>query len=62
MVIRIEIFFKKSQLIPFFVAVSSANWEAVYDIRVNLESKDHPLTLVYKAAIAQNTGEVCYSG
>ncbi|KAE9388349.1 hypothetical protein BT96DRAFT_927146 [Gymnopus androsaceus JB14] len=38
-------------------AVSSANWEAVYDIRVNLESKDHPLTLVYKAAIAQNTGE-----
>ncbi|KAJ4482994.1 hypothetical protein C8J55DRAFT_511211 [Lentinula edodes] len=38
-------------------AVFSANWEAVYDIRVNLESKDHPLTLVYKAAIVQNTGE-----
>ncbi|KAJ3849109.1 hypothetical protein EV368DRAFT_47976 [Lentinula lateritia] len=38
-------------------AVFSANWEAVYDIRVNVESKDHPLTLVYKAAIVQNTGE-----
>ncbi|KAH7867733.1 uncharacterized protein C8R40DRAFT_1242021 [Lentinula edodes] len=38
-------------------AVFSANWEAIYDIRVNVESKDHPLTLVYKAAIVQNTGE-----
>ncbi|KAJ4487644.1 hypothetical protein J3R30DRAFT_3430068 [Lentinula aciculospora] len=38
-------------------AVFSANWEAVYDIRVNLESKDHPLTLIYKASIVQNTGE-----
>ncbi|KAF9077130.1 hypothetical protein BDP27DRAFT_1413583 [Rhodocollybia butyracea] len=38
-------------------AVTSANWEAVYDIRVNLESKDSPVTLLYKAAITQNTGE-----
>ncbi|KAJ3796169.1 hypothetical protein GGU11DRAFT_832904, partial [Lentinula aff. detonsa] len=38
-------------------AVFSANWEAIYDIRVNLESKDHPLTLIYKASIVQNTGE-----
>ncbi|KIK59443.1 hypothetical protein GYMLUDRAFT_245135 [Collybiopsis luxurians FD-317 M1] len=38
-------------------AVSSANWEAVYDIRVDLEAKENPLTLVYKAAIVQDTGE-----
>ncbi|KIK59452.1 hypothetical protein GYMLUDRAFT_668311 [Collybiopsis luxurians FD-317 M1] len=39
------------------IAVSSASWEAVYDIRVELEAKKNTLTLVYRAALFQDTGE-----
>ena len=35
-----------------------ANWAAGYDIRVDTQTKDKSITLVYKAAITQNTGEV----
>jgi hypothetical protein len=39
-------------------AVHSANWSAGYDIRVNMQTKETPVTLIYKAAITQSTGEV----
>ncbi|KAG5637324.1 hypothetical protein H0H81_004970 [Sphagnurus paluster] len=39
-------------------AVNGASWVAGYDIRVNSQTKDpDPVTLVYKAAITQSTGE-----
>ncbi|KAK2465785.1 hypothetical protein APHAL10511_002329 [Amanita phalloides] len=38
-------------------AVNNANWNAVYDIRVDTQTKENPVTLIYKAAITQNTGE-----
>jgi hypothetical protein len=42
-------------------AVYQANWTAGYDIRVDMQTKDKPIMLMYKAAITQNTGEVCSS-
>jgi hypothetical protein len=42
-------------------AVYQANWTAGYDIRVDMQTKDQPIMLMYKAAITQNTGEVCSS-
>ncbi|KAK2467718.1 hypothetical protein APHAL10511_000013 [Amanita phalloides] len=38
-------------------AVSEANWSALYELRVDMEAKETPITLVYKAAITQNTAE-----
>ncbi|KAF8877367.1 hypothetical protein BD779DRAFT_1475255 [Infundibulicybe gibba] len=38
-------------------AVWDANWEAAYDIRVETDSKEAPVTLIYKAMITQSTGE-----
>lgn len=39
-------------------AVHGASWVAGYDIRVNSQTKDpDPVTLIYKAAITQSTGE-----
>jgi hypothetical protein len=38
--------------------VRSANWDAVYETHVDMNEKDSPVTLIYKAAITQNTGEV----
>ncbi|KAF5337674.1 hypothetical protein D9758_013001 [Tetrapyrgos nigripes] len=38
-------------------AVHSAWWRAGYDIRVDMELKATPVTLVYKAIVDQNTGE-----
>jgi hypothetical protein len=46
---------------PFSVAVPDASWTPLYDIRVNTETKQSPVELVYKAAIRQNTGEVWIS-
>ncbi|RDB30473.1 Protein F37C4.5 [Hypsizygus marmoreus] len=43
--------------IVLIYAVWSPSWTARYDIRVNLRAEDKPVTLVYKAAIVQNTGE-----
>ncbi|KIK59446.1 hypothetical protein GYMLUDRAFT_44439 [Collybiopsis luxurians FD-317 M1] len=43
--------------IELVYAVSSAGWEAVYDIHVGLEAKNPLTVLVYKAAIFQYTGE-----
>ena len=43
-------------------AVHQANWSAGYDIRVDTRTNDKPVTLVYKASITQNTGEVCLIG
>ncbi|KAF9465730.1 hypothetical protein BDZ94DRAFT_1344601 [Collybia nuda] len=38
-------------------AVHSANWSACYDIRADMQTTDAPITLTYKAAITQSTGE-----
>ena len=38
-----------------------ANWTAGYDIRVDMQAEEHPVTLIYKAAITQNTGEVRFA-
>ncbi|KAF8213781.1 hypothetical protein K438DRAFT_1957127 [Mycena galopus ATCC 62051] len=37
--------------------VPHATWTAFYDIRVNMDTKEDPVTLIYKAAVKQNTGE-----
>ncbi|KAF8877368.1 hypothetical protein BD779DRAFT_1789595 [Infundibulicybe gibba] len=39
------------------ISVRNANWEAAYDIRVETDSKEAPVTLIYKAMITQSTGE-----
>ncbi|KAL4255123.1 hypothetical protein AB1N83_012978 [Pleurotus pulmonarius] len=38
-------------------AVPDASWEASYDIRVDMQSKNAPFSVRYKAAISQFTGE-----
>ncbi|KAL0946220.1 hypothetical protein HGRIS_012479 [Hohenbuehelia grisea] len=38
-------------------AVDQANWSATYDIRVDMQTKEQPVALIYKAAIWQSTGE-----
>lgn len=39
------------------LAVRNASWTAGYDIRVDMQTKENPVSLVYKGAITQNTGE-----
>ncbi|KAF8958010.1 hypothetical protein BDZ97DRAFT_1924037 [Flammula alnicola] len=41
----------------FKYVVLNADWTPSYDIRVDTQSKEKNITIVYKAAIAQNTGE-----
>ncbi|EAU80878.2 hypothetical protein CC1G_03054 [Coprinopsis cinerea okayama7 len=43
--------------ITLIYAVRNATWSAVYDIRVDMDTKEKPVTLIYKGAITQNTGE-----
>ncbi|KAJ7149203.1 hypothetical protein C8R43DRAFT_925110 [Mycena crocata] len=43
--------------IALIYAVPFATWTAIYDIRVNMDTKENPITLIYKAAVKQNTGE-----
>ncbi|KAF9476194.1 hypothetical protein BDN70DRAFT_882734 [Pholiota conissans] len=38
-------------------AVHNATWKAGYDIRVDMQSKEKPISLIYKASITQSTGE-----
>ncbi|KAF7305746.1 hypothetical protein HMN09_00728000 [Mycena chlorophos] len=38
-------------------AVSRATWTPLYDVRVNTDTKEKPITLLYKAAVKQDTGE-----
>ncbi|KAF9000069.1 hypothetical protein BDQ17DRAFT_1282255 [Cyathus striatus] len=38
-------------------AVTQAGWTPVYDLRVNTESKEKCIKLVYKASVTQKTGE-----
>jgi len=38
-------------------AVHHAEWSAGYDVRVDMQTKDKPVTLIYKGAIKQSTGE-----
>ncbi len=35
----------------------NATWNAGYDIRVDMQSKEKPISLVYKGSITQDTGE-----
>ena len=44
------------------LAVSNASWHAAYDIQVKMDGSDRPVTLIYKASIVQNTGEVSSGG
>lgn len=41
------------------IAVQYPTWKASYDIRVDMQAKEKPVKLIYKAAITQSTGEVC---
>ncbi|TDL26898.1 hypothetical protein BD410DRAFT_782988 [Rickenella mellea] len=43
--------------IALIYAVANASWKAAYDIRVDMQTKETPVTLIYKAAITQSTGE-----
>ncbi|KAJ7101544.1 hypothetical protein B0H15DRAFT_414267 [Mycena belliarum] len=43
--------------IALIYAVPYATWTAFYDIRVDMDTKDNAVTLIYKAAVQQNTGE-----
>ncbi|KAJ6519265.1 hypothetical protein C8R45DRAFT_950782 [Mycena sanguinolenta] len=43
--------------IALIYAVPYATWTAFYDIRVDMDTKEDPVTLIYKAAVKQNTGE-----
>ncbi|KAJ7644814.1 hypothetical protein FB45DRAFT_1116673 [Roridomyces roridus] len=43
--------------IALIYAVPFASWTALYDIRVDMDTKENPVTLIYKAAVEQNTGE-----
>ncbi|KAF4603028.1 hypothetical protein EYR38_003433 [Pleurotus pulmonarius] len=43
--------------IALIYAVPNASWEASYDIRVDMQSKDAPFRVRYKAALSQFTGE-----
>ncbi|KAF7325553.1 hypothetical protein MKEN_00404700 [Mycena kentingensis (nom. inval.)] len=43
--------------IALIYAVPRATWRAFYDIRVDMNAKDDPIKLIYKAAITQSTGE-----
>ncbi|KAJ7640734.1 mucoidy inhibitor A [Mycena polygramma] len=43
--------------IALIYAVPFASWTAFYDIRVDMDTKESPVTLIYKAAVKQNTGE-----
>lgn len=48
-------------LIPMrhlFEGVTNATWDATYDIYVKTDTKEKPVTFIYKAAIQQSTGEV----
>ena len=42
---------------PQSTAVNAATWSAGYDIRVDMQSKEKPVTLIYKGSITQSTGE-----
>ena len=41
----------------FHIAVRNATWSAGYDVRVDMQSTDKPITLIYKGSITQDTGE-----
>ncbi|TFK68831.1 hypothetical protein BDN72DRAFT_797234 [Pluteus cervinus] len=43
--------------IVLIYAVRQAAWAAGYDIRVDMQAKEKPVTVIYKAAISQSTGE-----
>ncbi|KAJ7183536.1 hypothetical protein C8R46DRAFT_1067220 [Mycena filopes] len=43
--------------IALIYAVPYASWTAFYDIRVNMDDKQSPVTILYKASVQQNTGE-----
>ncbi|KAF5374158.1 hypothetical protein D9615_008861 [Tricholomella constricta] len=43
--------------IALIYALYGASWKAGYDIRVDMQAKEAQVALIYKAAIAQNTGE-----
>ncbi|KAK7037567.1 hypothetical protein VNI00_011059 [Paramarasmius palmivorus] len=59
MQLGVGIFAEKKGKVELIVtyAVTSANWDAHYDIRVNTLTREDCVTLHYQAKITQNTGE-----
>ncbi|KAF9559709.1 hypothetical protein CPC08DRAFT_708583 [Agrocybe pediades] len=49
--------FEGSVEIALIYAVNRASWSAAYDIRVDMQAEDKPVSLIYKASITQDTGE-----
>ncbi|PPQ70045.1 hypothetical protein CVT26_013369 [Gymnopilus dilepis] len=43
--------------IALVYGVKNASWVAGYDLRVDMQTKDKPVTLIYKGSITQSTGE-----
>nr|GAT47666.1 predicted protein [Mycena chlorophos] len=43
--------------IVLIYAVSRASWTPLYDLRMNTDTKEKPITRLYKAAMQQETGE-----
>ncbi|KAJ6501467.1 hypothetical protein C8R47DRAFT_227958 [Mycena vitilis] len=43
--------------IALIYAVPHATWTAFYDIRVDMDTKEKPATLIHRAAVKQSTGE-----
>ena len=41
-----------------YAGVLGATWTPLYDIRVDMKAKEAPITLLYRAAIVQDTAEV----
>ena len=50
-------FIHKEPKITFLIAVRNATWSAGYDVRVDMQTKDKPISLIYKGSITQDTGE-----
>ncbi|PPQ67911.1 hypothetical protein CVT24_003174, partial [Panaeolus cyanescens] len=57
--VSINLFADKAGQVELVITygVSNAGWSAAYDIYVKTDTKDKPVSLLYKASIVQNTGE-----
>ncbi|KAJ7776837.1 hypothetical protein DFH07DRAFT_951451 [Mycena maculata] len=44
--------------IALIYGVYDASWRAFYDIRADMNAKENPVTLIYRADVTQNTGEL----
>ncbi|KAF8340034.1 hypothetical protein F5887DRAFT_979609 [Amanita rubescens] len=58
-VVSLSLFVQKECTVEVVLtyAVANASWSAQYDVRVDTLAKESPVTLIYKAAVTQNTAE-----